>query len=75
MTVDQADVLERAGSAIAKNPHLAQKQVRISLDGDCVRVRGHVSTYFQKQMVQETLRSVVKPLRIENEVTVVWPAN
>jgi osmotically-inducible protein OsmY len=70
MMVDQADVLERAGFAISQNPHLAQKNVQLRVDGDCVKLSGNVATFFQKQMAQETLRSIVTPLRIENELIV-----
>lgn len=68
--VDQAEVLERARSAIARNPHLINKRVRVMVDGDCVRLLGAVSTFFEKQMAQETLRLIVAPLRIENDLVV-----
>lgn len=70
MTDTEAVVLERAENALASSPHVADKQVRLSVEGDCVRVDGVVSSYFQKQMVQETLRHVVEPLRIDNELQV-----
>jgi hypothetical protein len=74
MTVDQASVLERAGSAIQNNPYLMQKKVRLTVDGDCLCIQGNVSSYFQKQMLQETLREIAKPLRIVNEVVVSYDA-
>lgn len=72
MKVDQAEVLERAVSAIARNSHLNNKRIQITVDGDCVRLQGTVGTYFEKQIAQETLRTVVAPLRIQNDVEVNW---
>ncbi len=72
MKVDQADVLERAVSAIARSPHLINKRIRVTVDGDCIRLQGTVGTFFEKQIAQETLRLVVAPLRIENDMVVSW---
>lgn len=72
MMVDQADVLERAGNAISRSPYLMNKRIRLKLEGDCVQILGAVSSYFEKQIAQETLRPIVAPLRIENDLVVHW---
>ena len=70
MTVEQIEVLARAGTAIAQNPYITDKRVQLTLDGDCLRIVGNVSSYFQKQMVQEALRPIIASLRIENDLIV-----
>ena len=72
MMVDQADVLERAGNAISRSPHLMNKKIRLKMEGDCVQILGTVSSFFEKQIAQETLRPIVTPLRIENDLVVQW---
>jgi len=72
MMVDQADVLGRAKDAISRSPHLMNKKIRLKLEGDCVQILGTVSSYFEKQIAQETLRPIVTPLRIENDLVVRW---
>ena len=72
MLVNQADVLECARSAIARNPHLLNKKIRLNVAGDCLQILGTVSSYFEKQIAQETLRPIVSPLRIQNDLIVRW---
>ena len=72
MIVDQAEALERARIAISRNPYLMNKKIRLSLEGDCIQILGTVSSYFEKQIAQETLRQIVTPLRIQNELVVCW---
>ena len=59
-------------NAIDQNPHLLGRKVRIETHVGHVTLRGMVRTYYQKQMAQETLRSVVGIGRIVNQLEVCW---
>jgi osmotically-inducible protein OsmY len=59
-------------SALDQNPHLLGRKLRIETHEGRVKLRGVVRSYYQKQMAQETLRSVVGIDQIENELEVAW---
>ena len=37
-----------------------------------IRLRGRVASYFEKQLAQETIRSLDQEREIENDLTVAW---
>lgn len=59
-------------SAIAQNPHLIRRQLRIETDNGHVVLKGSVRSYYQKQMAQELLRGVEGIATIENQLEVTW---
>lgn len=63
---------DRLESALAENPHLTGRKLRLEARGGRVVLRGVVNSYFQKQMAQESLRRVEGVGEIENELTVTW---
>ena len=62
----------RVMSALAKNPYLPGRHVHFEAEQGKVVLRGVVGSYYQKQMAQETLRSVEGVHQIENLLQVHW---
>tara|TARA_R110002049_G_scaffold50370_3_gene143112 strand:+ start:155630 stop:156226 length:597 start_codon:yes stop_codon:yes gene_type:complete len=62
--------LEQFQSALANSGHHELTRVRVILDDDALRLCGQVSSYFMKQVAQETVRPLAIGLRIENQVRV-----
>jgi osmotically-inducible protein OsmY len=62
---------DRIGRALERHPHLFGHRVRYELREEEVVLTGSVRTYFQKQMAQETLRTISGITRIVNELEVV----
>lgn len=69
MEIDQE--LEQA---IENAPHLNRRMLRFEHHSGQVTLRGTVTSYFQKQMAQEAIRSVSGVHGIQNELEVNWPA-
>jgi osmotically-inducible protein OsmY len=66
-------VLEsRVISALANNPYLPGRQLDCEMQQGKVVLRGIVGSYYQKQMAQETLRSIEGVHQIENLLQVHW---
>ncbi len=64
---------ERLDHAIRRNPRFNGRSLRIeAVDGKVV-LKGRVSTYFEKQMAQESLRGIEGIEAIDNELEVNWP--
>ena len=67
------DLLEdQVQSAIASSPYLSNRKVRFETQDGRVVLRGVVSSYFQKQMAQEALRSLAGVRQIDNLLEVNW---
>jgi len=60
----------RVYSALQKSPYIDFSSLSCETDGGCVFLRGDVSSYFEKQMAQESLRSVEGISEIYNELQV-----
>jgi osmotically-inducible protein OsmY len=67
-----AQLTDRAMSALINNPHLSRRQLRLEARQGRVTVRGIVRSFFQKQMAQESLRRVEGVCHIENQLEVMW---
>jgi osmotically-inducible protein OsmY len=59
-------------SAIERSPHLKRRDLRFETHEGRVVLRGTVSSYYQKQMAQETLRRLKGVDHIENHLEVNW---
>ena len=55
-----------AGSALLKSSNPELRRVRIQESDDLIVIRGTVSSYYFKQLAQESLRSVAEDRRIVN---------
>jgi osmotically-inducible protein OsmY len=62
----------RVLTALKKNPHLPGRQFNCETAEGKVVLRGVVGTYYQKQMAQETLRTIEGVHQIENLLQVHW---
>ena len=62
----------RVMSALANNPFLPRRQVHFETQQGKVVLRGIVGTYYQKQVAQETLRTIEGVHEIENLLQVHW---
>ena len=63
---------ERILSAIEASPHLARNAIQTETEEGRVTLRGRVSSYFQKQMAQESIRRVDGVEQIDNLLEVYW---
>ena len=59
-------------SALQRNPHLVNRNLRFETCQGRVTLHGTVQSYYQKQMAQETLRGVNGVAAIENRLVVCW---
>ena len=59
-------------SALDASPYVTGGRVRIEAGGGEIRLHGHVSSFFEKQMAQEVVRRVDGVERVENLLQVAW---
>ena len=62
---------ELVGSALARTSYLAGKNLRFEVHEEDVVLHGVVRSYYQKQLVQESLKSIQGLHRIMNQIEVV----
>lgn len=62
------DVVE---CALARSSYLAGRNLRFEVHEDGVVLRGVVRSYYQKQLVQESLKAISGVPQITNEIEVV----
>jgi hypothetical protein len=69
----KAEVLTQAKLAIAEHGQLRHRlgDLEFELEGKTLIVRGHVPTYYVKQLLQSVLKGLDGVGRIENEVEVI----
>ena len=65
------DLRELVQSALARSFHFAGRGIRVEFDGEAVVLRGTVRSYYQKQVAQESVRSIEGVRRIRNELEVI----
>lgn len=58
-------------NALARNPYFANRNVRIELQEDEIVLKGSVTTYYLKQLAQESVRSLNSAEKIRNEIEVI----
>jgi osmotically-inducible protein OsmY len=63
---------DRVMSALDRNPYLSRRTLRFETQEGRVILRGEVSTFFQKQMAQESLRQIEGIDEISNELEVTY---
>lgn len=71
-TTADKPLIERASEAVLKAPHLLGQRLRCEAHDGQVTLHGVVSSYFQKQMAQETIRRVDGVTEIHNLLEVSW---
>ena len=63
---------EKVTHALRKNPYLQARNLRIEASDGRVTLRGKVTSWYQKQMAQETLLRLDGVDRVENHLEVNW---
>jgi osmotically-inducible protein OsmY len=63
---------EKVSSALRQNPHLQTRNLRFEASEGRVTLRGQVSSWYQKQMAQETVLRLEGIDRVENYLEVYW---
>ena len=66
----QLSLRDLVESALSRSSYLAGKNLRFEVHADDVVLRGVVHSYYQKQLAQESLRSIAGVGRIQNEIEV-----
>ena len=65
------NLCELVHAALARSPYVAKRNLSAELQGDEVVLKGIVSTFYQKQLAQESIRSIEGIGRIRNEIEVI----
>ena len=55
---------------LSRSPFITGRNLRVELIDDEVVLTGHVPTYYQKQMAQESLRGIDGVAQVRNELEV-----
>ena len=66
----KAALSERAQSALDSSPIFDLHDLRVRRSGQALLITGSVSSFYHKQLVQETIRSVVDGVDMVNSVNV-----
>jgi osmotically-inducible protein OsmY len=67
---DAHDLSDRIHLVLSRQPHLLGKAIRVEVIDREVLLTGSVRTYFQKQMAQESLRTIEGLGSIRNQLCV-----
>ncbi len=70
-----AELRHRVDSAIKRNPHLNGYKVFCQEECGIVVLHGRVSSFFQKQMAQESLKRLEGVEKVINQLEVDWQAS
>lgn len=63
---------ERINQALSKSPYTPGHRLRVEEADGAVRLRGQVTTFFEKQMAQEVVRRLDGVQHVENLLEVSW---
>jgi osmotically-inducible protein OsmY len=64
------DVTTRVRQILATSPHTELRRLQVEQHGNRFFLRGHVGSFYAKQMAQEAVRGAVRGLRLVNNVSV-----
>lgn len=65
-------LIDRISAALETSPYVPDKKVKLEEQAGAVVLKGHVDSFFQKQMAQEVLRRVDGVESIQNQLVVNW---
>ena len=71
-TLASPNIDDRLRNVITHHPHLKIDQVHFSTQQGHVTLKGHVKSFFQKQMAQEAIRGIEGVETVDNELVVEW---
>lgn len=63
---------QRAESLLRNSPYLTGQRLDLESQEGRLTLKGKVSTYFQKQMAQESLKVMDGVVAIDNQLEVTW---
>ena len=63
---------EKVSSALQQNPYVSSRNLRFETSPGRVTLHGQVSSWYQKQMAQETLLRLDGVDGVENRLEVCW---
>ncbi len=64
------DIVCQARKLLLDSPFQGLQEIEVAKDGESVYLRGVVTTFFLKQVAQETVRSATRGLDVHNELSV-----
>jgi osmotically-inducible protein OsmY len=64
------DVLGQASKMLKESPFPALRILQVEQVGEHVQLKGRVSSYFLKQLAQETVRSATRGIEMVNDISV-----
>jgi osmotically-inducible protein OsmY len=73
LVMRDAVIVDKVHEALLATGYGQLRKLQIDCVNSCVRLRGHLSTYYLKQIAQSVTRSVAGVRNIENDVDVVSP--
>lgn len=72
MSTTSVHLADRVSSALRKSPYIQARNLRFEANEGHVTLRGQVTSWYQKQMAQETLLRLDGVDRVENQLEVCW---
>ena len=66
-------VVTQAAHALKRSLHPALRHLRVEENDNCLVISGRVTSYYLKQLAQETIMPVRGALQLVNRVNVVHP--
>jgi osmotically-inducible protein OsmY len=63
---------DKVSSTLRQNPYLQSRNLRFEMSEGRVTLHGQVSSWYQKQMAQESLLRLDGIDRVENQLEVCW---
>ncbi len=65
-----ADIQRRAQAALANSPFYELRELQVDPQGGALLISGTVSSFYQKQLAQEVVRSVCREIEVINAIHV-----
>lgn len=82
LLLTKTDVTETARERLLRSPYMSVRSVSCEFDRGVLRLRGRVSSFYQKQVAQESVTGLSGVEQVVNEVVVApqtvrfsWPVN
>ena len=72
MSTTPKQLEEKVSTALRQSPYVQSRNLRFEASEGRVTLRGQVSSWYQKQMAQETLLRLDGVERVENQLEVCW---
>ena len=67
-----SDVAFQAKAALSRSRIFDLRRLSVEQDGDFVVLRGHVDSFYHKQLAQELVRTAIDGVEVINAISVVY---